>query len=531
MTELLTLDALEAILQSRFPEGFFSLKDLPSPSAFKDMDRATERIVTAIKNREKITVIGDYDVDGVVSTTLMILFFDTIGYEVSWIIPNRFRDGYGLSENIIPRIEGSDLAITVDNGISAVNAAQMCKEKGIDLIITDHHLLPPVLPEAYAIIDPKQPECTFPYEEVCGAQIAWYLIASVKNALSVKLEMMPLMELAAIAIIADMMPLNHINRAMVTSGLKALSKSSRPAIRAYKEYVSKETFGADDIGFFLAPLLNSAGRMEDASFAVEFLLSSNIYDARVRLGRLVDFNEIRKRTEAEITKEALGCIREDDPVVVVSGDNWHEGVVGIVAARLAKAVKKPSIVLSDNGKGVLKGSGRTFGTCDLFAVVEQARPLLEKFGGHAAAVGLSLNHSNYDTFKETLRQMYSKEKHTEETVDPSIIGGLHFRDITFSLTALLRSFEPFGQGNPVPKFFSKRVRILQASKMGKEGNHLRFLFEQDGITHQGVQFKTHDVYAPGTVVDLIYTVNENHFRGSTTLQLMVEEIILESDIS
>jgi single-stranded-DNA-specific exonuclease len=527
MTELLTLNALEAILQSRFSEGFLSLKDLPSPSAFKDMDRATERIVSAIKNKEKITVIGDYDVDGVVSTTLMILFFEAISYDVSWIIPNRFRHGYGLSEKIIPRIEDSDLAITVDNGISAVNAAALCKEKGIDLIITDHHLLPPQLPEAYAIIDPKQPECRFPYEEVCGAQIAWYLIASVKNALGVKLEMMPFMELTAIAIIADMMPLTHINRAMVTAGLKALSKSDRPAIRAYKEHVSKETFNAEDIGFFLAPLLNSAGRMDDASHAVSFLLASNIYDARVRLGRLIDFNETRKRTEAEITKEALACVIEEDPVAVVSGANWHEGVVGIVAARVARAVKKPSIVLSDNEEGVLKGSGRTFGTCDLFAVVDKARPLLEKFGGHAAAVGLSLRDTDFDAFRALLQQVYNKETFPEETTDPSLVGRLHFRDITFSLTTLLHAFEPFGQGNPVPRFLTTNVRILQASKMGKEGNHLRFLFEQDGITHQGVQFKTDAVYENGTVADIVYSVTENHFRGNTTLQLMVEEVIIQ----
>ncbi len=527
MTELLTLDALEEILHSRFSEGFLSLKDLPPPSSFKDMDRATERIVSAIENKEKITVIGDYDVDGVVSTALMILFFETIGYEVSWVIPNRFRHGYGLSEKIIPHIEDADLAITVDNGISAVHAAALCKEKGIDLIITDHHLLPPQLPEAYAIIDPKQPECTFPYEEVCGAQIAWYLIASVKNALGVKVEMMPLMELVAIAIIADMMPLRHINRAMVTAGLQALSKSSRPAIRAYKEHLSKEQFSAEDIGFFLAPLLNSAGRMEDASHAVAFLLSSNIYDARVRLGRLIDFNETRKQTEAKITKEALACVIEEDPVAVVSGANWHEGVVGIVAARVARAVKKPCIVLSDNGEGTLKGSGRTFGTCDLFAVVDKTRPLLDRFGGHAAAVGLSLSSSRLELFRQTLQQMYEKSSHTEEAIDPSIVGRLHFRDITFSLTALMRRYEPFGQGNPVPRFMTTNVRILQASKMGKEGNHLRFLFEHEGVTHQGVQFKTDADYENGIMVDIVYTVSENHFRGNTTLQLMVDEIMIK----
>jgi single-stranded-DNA-specific exonuclease len=528
MHDPLTLDVLETLLASRFKEGFLSLKDLPQPHTFKDMQKATERIVSAIHNKEKITIIGDYDVDGVTATTLMKLFFDEIDYPIEWIIPNRFRDGYGLSVNIIPRIEGCDLAITVDNGISAVEAAKLCKEKGIDLIITDHHLLGPKLPQAYAVIDQKQPECTFPYEEVCGAQIAWYLIASLKNALDVKIDMMAYMELVAIAIIADMMPLHHINRAMVIAGLKALSKSQRPAIRAYREHTQKDILTAEDIGFFLAPLLNSAGRMEDASHAVDFLLSSNIYDARVRLQRLVDFNETRKRTESEITKAALTAVNEEDAVVVVSGKAWHEGVVGIVAARVARVCKKPSIVLSDNGEGVLKGSGRSYGNCDLFAVVDKARPLLEKFGGHFAAVGLSLQEEKLEAFRSRLQRHYREGSYVMDERDPDIVGALGFEMISFDLTKMMRRFEPYGQGNPVPKFISYGVRILQASPMGKEGNHLRFLLEHNGVTHQAVQFKTEEVYTPGTVADIVYTVNENHFRGNVTLQLMVEEISLST---
>ena len=206
----------------------------------------------------------------------MKLFFEEIDYPIEWIIPNRFRDGYGLSANIIPRILGTDLAITVDNGISAVYAAKLCKEEGIELIITDHHLMAPEIPEAFAIIDQKQEACDFPYADVCGAQIAWYLIASLKNALDIKINMMEYMELTAIAIIADMMPLTHINRAMVVAGLKQLSKSTKPSVKAFLEHYGKEILTAEDIGFLLAPLLNSAGRMDDASHAVEFLTSTNI---------------------------------------------------------------------------------------------------------------------------------------------------------------------------------------------------------------------------------------------------------------
>ena len=527
MYKKLTLPALDTLLQNRFKEGFLSLKDLPHPSTFKDMDKATERIVQAINNREKITIIGDYDVDGVTSTTLMKLFFEEIEYPIEWIIPNRFKDGYGLSANIIPRIVGTDLAITVDNGISAVYAAKLCKEQGIELIITDHHLLAPEVPECYAIIDQKQEECNFPYAEVCGAQIAWYLIASLKNALKIKINMMQYMELTAIAIIADMMPLQHINRAMVNAGIEALNKSTKPAIKAFLEHAQKEVLGAEDIGFFLAPLLNAAGRMDDAKYAVEFLASTNIYDARVRLGRLVDFNNARKAREQEITSKALAQVDPNSEVIVVQGEEWHEGVVGIVAARVARHHEKPCIVLSNNGEGILKGSGRSFNACDLFSIVDGCREHLEKFGGHSAAIGLSMQLNSLEAFKKKLEENYAKGNFSKEEVDPDIVGELHFSDISFDLTKLVKKYEPYGQGNPTPKFISKNVEILQADTMGKEGEHLRFSFAQEGIVMAGVQFKTREVYDVGSKVDVIYTVNENHFRGNVTLQLMVEKVIVK----
>lgn len=526
MYKKLTLKALETLLKERFKEGFLSLKDLPHPSTFKDMDKATERIVQAIKNKEKITIIGDYDVDGVASTTLMKLFFEEIEYPVEWIIPNRFKDGYGLSSNIIPRILGTDLAITVDNGISAVYAAKLCKEEGIELIITDHHLLAPQIPDCFAIIDQKQEACSFPYSDVCGAQIAWYLIASLKNALKIKINMMSYMELSAIAIIADMMPLQHINRAMVEAGIQALNKSTKPAIRAFLEDSGKETLNAEDIGFFLAPLLNAAGRMDDASYAVDFLSSTNIYDARVRLERLKAFNTLRKETEQLLTSKALAQVKTNDEVIIVEGEDWHEGVVGIVAARVARHHSKPCIVLSNNGKGILKGSGRSFGKCDLFAITDSCRIHLEKFGGHQAAIGLSLRYESLNAFKMQIQENFDKENYIKEESDPDIVGELHFQDISFDLTTLVKTFEPYGQGNPTPKFMSKNVEIFEVDTMGKEGEHLRFSFAQDGIIMQGVKFKTSEVFEKGSKADIIYTVNENHFRGNITLQLMVDKVLV-----
>ncbi|HIP41515.1 MAG TPA: single-stranded-DNA-specific exonuclease RecJ, partial [Campylobacterales bacterium] len=309
----LTKVKIEKILNGRFEQdGFLSLSNLPHPSSFKDMNRATERIVQAIRKQEKIVLIGDYDVDGIVSTTLMKLFFNEIGIELEWIIPNRFKDGYGLSATVVSRIKDYDLAITVDNGISAVEASLLCKEYNIELIITDHHLLPDILPEAYAIIDQKQEECNFPYDEVCGAQIAWYLIASLNKALKSNINIKSYIALVSIAIIADMMPLQHINRAMVLSGLQLLSQSQLPAIKAFMERLDKVNLNAEDIGFQIAPILNSAGRMDDAKWSVEFLLSSNKADATIRLERLVEFNNSRKLIEQKITNEALTQVDPND---------------------------------------------------------------------------------------------------------------------------------------------------------------------------------------------------------------------------
>jgi len=526
MHKKLTLNALELLLKNRFKEGFLSLKDLPQPSTFKDMDKATKRIVQAINNKEKITIIGDYDVDGITSTTIMKLFFEEIEYPIEWIIPNRFRDGYGLSANIIPRILGTDLAITVDNGISAAYAAKLCKEEGIELIITDHHLLAPQIPECYAIIDQKQDECDFPYTDVCGAQIAWYLIASLKNALNIKINMMEYMELTAIGIIADMMPLQHINRAMVLAGLKQLSKSTKPAIKAFLEHYGKSELNAEDIGFILAPLLNSAGRMDDASHAVDFLISTNIYDARVRLVRLQDFNTFRKETEANITQKALQNVNNSDDVLVLAGEEWHEGVVGIVAARVAREHEKPTIILSSNGEGMLKGSGRSFHDCDLFAITDSCREHLEKFGGHQAAIGLSLKEENLEAFKTELQKNYASKNYIKQSIDPDIVGELEFQTISFDLVRLISKYEPYGQANSKPKFITSSVRIADINTMGKEGEHLRFLFEQYGQVFTGVKFKTTEKFNIDDKVDIVYTVNENHFRGNVTLQLMVEKVVI-----
>ena len=516
---------VKKVLKSRFDkDGFLSLSNLPNPSLFKDMDKSTARIVEAIRKKEKIILIGDYDVDGVVSTTLMKLFFNEIGAKLDWLIPNRFKDGYGLSTTIIPRIIDYDLAITVDNGISAVDASLLCKKYNIELIITDHHLLSKEKPIAYAIIDQKQEECNFPYSDVCGAQIAWYLIASLNRALKSSIDIKSYLGLVSIAIIADMMPLKHINRVMVNSGLKILSSSNTPAIKAFKEEFNKSSLNTEDIGFQIAPLLNSAGRMSDAKYAVDFLLSSNIFDAKVRLDRLIDFNSKRKATEQEITDEALSLVNSKDKVIVISGENWHEGVVGIVSARVGRVYKKPTIILTKSENGDLKGSGRSFHVCNLFKITSKSKRLLNRFGGHHSAIGLSLPYENLEEFKKELQLNYIAENYSQENIDPDILGELDFTHIDFNIINIMKVYEPYGQENSKPKFITTNVTIEDVNSMGKEKEHKRFIFSHKGVFHKGVLFKTKEKFNIGQRVDIIYTINENHFNNRVTIQLMVEEI-------
>jgi len=516
---------IEKKLKERFfSNGFLSLADLPKPSSFKDMEKATARVVKAIHANEKIMLIGDYDVDGVTSTTLMKMFFNDIGVQLDWIIPNRFKDGYGLSPNLIPRIEGYDLVITVDNGISSLEASQLCKEKGIDLIITDHHIVPSTPPQAYAIINQKQKECDFPYQEVCGAQIAWYFIASLNGALKSKIDIKAYLGLTSIAIVADMMPLQHINRAMVKAGLQLLNRSTLPAIRAFMEKLDKVVLNAEDIAFQIAPVLNSAGRMDDAKWSVEFLLSDNLFDAKIRLDRLIEFNNSRKAIEQEITNEALQKANLKENVLVIDGENWHEGIVGIVAARVGRHFEKPTIILTKSEEGLLKGSGRSFHVCNLFKITEPCRPLLHKFGGHDAAIGLSLASENLKEFKEKINQNYALENYQEKQLDPDILGELSFREINFNLVHQMKAYEPYGQGNPSPKFITSKVIIQEVKEMGKEKEHRRFTLSQSGVTQQAVLFKTNEVFQIGQEVTLIYQINENHFNNRVTLQLMVEKI-------
>ncbi|WP_456449817.1 single-stranded-DNA-specific exonuclease RecJ [Hydrogenimonas sp.] len=520
---LLTKEKIEAILRARFDDGFKNLQDLPNPSDFHDMDRAADRIARAIEKKERIVIVGDYDVDGVVSTALMEEFFEIVGYQIQSLIPNRFRDGYGISPKIVDRIE-ADLIVTVDNGITAVEAAKRCKARGIDLIVTDHHTPSEILPDAFAIVNPKKNECGFAYPEICGAQVAWFLVGALKQRLGIDLKMGRFLDLLALAIVADVMPLLSINRPLVQRGLEMLSVSKRPAFEAVRAHLGKNRFTAEDVAFGIAPRLNSAGRMEDASLALRFLRAGSLNEASGGWLALDTLNQRRRRVEAEITEAAMAQADPADPVVVVAGEGWHEGVVGIVASRLVERFGKPAIVLSVDG-GMAKGSGRSVGDVDLFALLEASRERLAGFGGHRMAAGLSVETDRIEGFRKTI--CAHAEKLDSSSFDPkeSVLGELPLREVDWELMEILNRYEPYGAGNGRPKFLLRDIDVVDIRTMGSEHRHLGLSLASEKFFLDAVQFNFTQMVSIGQKIDLLGTFQINEFNGNRKIQLFVDKIL------
>lgn len=512
------------ILNLRFEkDSHTKLCDLPLPSCLKDVYKAANRIKEAIEKNQKIAIVGDYDVDGVVSCTIMAEFFDDIGFDYTIRIPNRFKDGYGISEEIIHELD-ANLIITVDNGIAAHAAAKLCKDKGIDLIVTDHHMPLQTLPEAFAIVNPKQKDCTFPDIEICGAQVAWYLVAALKEVCKLKYDMCKFIELLAIAIIADMMELRDLNRILTRKGMEYINKSKRAAFRAIKHYYQKEQFTLDNIGFLIAPLINSAGRMDDASISYHFLHTKNFNEALGYLEQVISFNESRKDEEKQLFEESLNQIKEEDSCIIVSGENWHEGVLGIVASRLARHFNKPSFVFSLS-EGRLKGSARSVGVIDILELIVKARELLHNYGGHKNAAGLSLTLENFESFKSLMQKECLRIPHSDFLDTDEILGVLDPKEIDFEMLELLEYFEPFGYKNPRPLFILKDLRVKSKKFLGKDEKHLKLILTKENKAIEALFFNFDKDPSLNQSVTLLGSISKNKFRGLITPQFIIKDIL------
>ncbi|MBA1437656.1 MAG: single-stranded-DNA-specific exonuclease RecJ [Epsilonproteobacteria bacterium] len=522
--KLLTKQDLIDLLSCRF-DGEKKLSQIPNPELLLGGTKAAKRIAEAIQQNQRITLVGDYDVDGVSSTAIMVDFFRQIPYPLEVIIPNRFNDGYGVSPKILERVD-ADLIITVDNGITAIEAAQICKDREIDLIITDHHTPSENLPDAYAIVDPKLPDCTYPFKEICGAQVAWLVLALVKKELKLNIDMGQFLDILAIAIIADVMPLVDINRTLVKEGLAYLMRSPRPASIIIRDFLNKSSINAEDIGFMIAPRLNSAGRLEDAKIALEFYTAPTTHKAYKQFELLGKLNDLRKETEAQTTKEALLHVTSEDNVIVVAGEGWHEGVVGIVASRLVDKFGKPSIVLSINGDDA-KGSARSIGNIDIYELIKEDEQLLTKFGGHKMAAGLALKRANIDAFRDAINQSAKKIPKEDYTPKEKLTGVLAVDAIDMELLDILESFEPFGEANQRPSFLLEDAEVVSIKLLGADKAHSKIEVRQFAHQRQTVEliaFRTVFEMPPNRRITCSYSISKNEFNNKITPQLLLKKI-------
>ena len=521
--KILDKGLVKQILSSRFEQDVHkNLCDLPLPSCLKDIYKAAFRIKKAIENEEKVAIVGDYDVDGIISCVILSEFFDDLGFDYVVKIPNRFKDGYGINEEIVRELDVS-LIITVDNGICATEAASLCLKRGIDLIITDHHCPPATLPKAYAIINPKQAECHFPDIEICGAEVAWYLIAALKEVCKLRYDMCKFLELLAIAIIADMMELRDLNRAIVKRGLELMNSSKREAFRALKTHYQKDKFELENISFLIAPLLNATGRMQDAKLSYDFLRAKSKDEAKRLLAEIEKFNGLRKEEENKIFNEALEQADEDKNIVIVSSSNWHEGVLGIVAARLAKHFQKPSIVFSQN-KDKLKGSARSVACINILELIKKGSEFLQNYGGHFSAAGLCLKEEDFENFKKLMNAESAKIPSCEFISNEDVLGELSLFDVDFEMIKILEYFEPFGNKNPKPFFAFKSVSVKHKKLMGEKNQHLKLVLQKDNKNVEAIYFNYEEEIELNSKISFIASISKNEFRGLVTPQLIIRQL-------
>ncbi|MDD5053225.1 MAG: single-stranded-DNA-specific exonuclease RecJ [Sulfuricurvum sp.] len=522
---LLDHNTLGSFLARRFEAQSEKLSDIPHPKELKDATKAAKRLAHAIHNGERIALVGDYDVDGVTSTAIVKRFFDLIPYPLITTIPNRFTDGYGVSKNVLERLD-ADVIFTVDNGINAIEAAVVCKERGIDLIITDHHTPGDIHPDAYAIVNPKQDDCPYPFKEICGAQVGWLLMGLLKQELNLTIDMRQFFPFLALAIIADVMPLVGINRAIVKTGLEMMSRTTLSPFVLIRDFLNRSNVSSEDIAFQIAPRINSAGRLEDASIALDFLLADTTEKAYHQFELLTALNNLRKETESQTTTEAMIHVNPNDSILVIAGNHWNEGVVGIVASRLVNHFQKPAIVLSIHN-GIAKGSGRSIGNVDLYSLIKSQEHLLAKFGGHKMAAGLSMDENAVEAFRCGINEASKTLNPSDFIPHNEIIGELAHETINLQLLEILEQFEPYGEGNPRPRFLIREADVVAVKLFGSDQSHSRLELRPSQISSKTIEliaFRRTLACPEDKKISCSYTVNKNEWGGRVSIQLMMEQI-------
>nr|WP_321233790.1 single-stranded-DNA-specific exonuclease RecJ [uncultured Psychroserpens sp.] len=512
-----------------------SLDDLHDPFLMKDMDKAVDRIETALANNENILVYGDYDVDGTTSVALMSSYLETKSDRIATYIPDRYDEGYGVSYKGIDFAHDNEfsLIIALDCGVKAIEKVDYASEKGIDFIICDHHRPGKQLPKAIAILDPKRDDCDYPYKELCGCGVGFKLVQALasKDGKTVQ-DLGEYLDLVATAIGADIVPITQENRALAYFGLQVINTNPRPGIKAIIEQIKKSELTITDVVFIVAPRINAAGRMKHGNYAVTLLTEMDLTLAKTYAKEIDEFNLNRREADKRITKEALDQIieqnEEDRLTTVVYHESWHKGVIGIVASRLTETYYRPTLVFTKSGDK-LAASARSVKGFDVYNALQACSEHIEQFGGHKYAAGLTLKEENYEAFKQAF------EDEVSNTIDRSLLTPeitidvqLELTEITPKFYRIIHQFGPFGPGNMTPIFMTQNVKDTGYGKcVGEDESHLRLTAEKDNIKITGIGFNLGDkldLIQHRKDFDIVYSIDENHWKGNVSLQLKLRDI-------
>ena len=523
-----------------------SLEMLHDPFLMKDMDKAVERLHQAITQGEKILIYGDYDVDGTTAVAVMYRFLQNLvsnlsplTFNLDYYIPNRYTEGYGVSQQGIDyaAAQGCNLIITLDCGIKAVEKVAYAASKGIDVIVCDHHTPGEELPNAVAVLNMKRSDCPYPYKDLSGCGVGFKLAQAYTSRYGLPFDnLIPLLQLLAMSIASDIVPITGENRILAHFGIQQLNKAPFTGLSAIMAVASIEEkrLTISDLVYKIGPRINACGRMKSGRAAVELLLTDDPDFARQQAEEVNHHNEDRRDCDTETTKEALAQL-QGDPMfanrrsTVVYAPHWHKGVVGIVASRLTENYYRPTIVLTASEDGIISGSARSVGGFDIYAAIDSCSDLLTNFGGHKFAAGLSLHINDLPEFQERF-EAYVAAHIREDQLQPTlqIEAELQLGDITKSFYNVLRHLEPFGPGNPRPLFVSRHlINHRDTRAVGKEREHLRLDVTDRVNAITGIAFGRADMaeyIQNGNAVDICYELNENTFNHYTTIQMMVQDI-------
>ena len=546
--EFNTSEIIAKVLANRGIESLKSSHDFFNPSnerlhdpfMMKNMDIAVDRISKNIQNQKPILIFGDYDVDGTTGASLLYLGLKDHNAIVEYYIPHREKEGYGLSTGGIDYAQsiGADLLITCDCGINAFKPVDDAADQGIDVIITDHHIPDKKLPNAYAVLNPKQKGCEYPFKGLCGCGVAFKLISALSEQSEIEQNLgLNYLDLVALATSADMVPILDENRVLVHRGLDQLEESNSPGIHQLlvQTGLVGESLNVGKLVFGLAPKINAAGRMGDANRTVELLTTSDKNRAEELASILVRENKRRQLIQEDILNDAIRQVYaqvdlENSKVVIVGSKGWHPGVIGIVASRIKDEFSRPAIVIAFDEDGIGKGSARSIPKLDLYDALAYASKFLEGFGGHPMAAGLTVLEDRFENFKSLFLRNVNKILSDDDLIPViSIDGEMELKDINPRFMRFLEKLGPFGPGNMRPKFMSRNLQVSGQPRLMGKGEHIRFIVSQNGRNYPAVGFKLSSHYEDlirGVPIDLAYVVEVNEWQGQSNIQLNVRDIHL-----